>query len=760
MNRLRKWKRNCCLLVVIGIVLALLLCIALLALVRRAQAQEVNETPLDVLLLIDHSDSMWEKGGVGSDPHLLRLEAAGLFLSYLGLDVGRSGHRLGIIYFGTESRLVAPLTPLTDAAQRAAIREALTPPPPMGGTDPLQALRMAYEEIFLSPRHSPDRQPVVVLLTDGKPELPSLSTPERKAAYVDSLRDLADRFRDRGCPIFTIALTSEATDADPEIQTVYRNLWQEIAARTPPGEYYEARTARDLPPIYHSIVAHLLGTDARSPVVETKVEGRRMVTVTVEEEVSRLVLSVFKSAGSIQVQLFRPGGALARPGDPDVRHLGGTEGSLEEIWSIANPRPGLWRVELSGHGEVLIWKDTTLSPDAPAPAYTILVDAPPPYVPAGRSLEIACAVRDGTGIVVRTQALQVIVELRRAGFPEAPLLARDDGLGGDPLADDGTFTARHLAIPPGAYTFVVRAVLQGQEVARREGAFEAVPLPTLEVLSPLPGSRVWPGDPVTVALRVVAGPASLDGAALQAAGVLSASIEGPDGPLHPLHLSAGPEGRLEARFPAPRAEGVYTLSVRLRGRSAEGFPFDETRVIPFFVVAPRRTSPGWLWIVLAVLTVGGGVGAALLIARRHRPVLEGQWRVLDAPQGCRTGQVIELPGQAAVTLGGHGKDALALPGGPALEAPVASLRAGRGPEGEMEIWLSPLEGAASASPTVNGRPLSYAHRLEDGDVLSVGGYRLRYENLRQAADRLAQRRPRRGAKYSSPPTGLAENQRR
>ena len=119
-GRVRKWKRSCCLLIVVGIVLALLLCVALLALARRARAQGAGETPLDVLLLIDHSDSMWEKGGVGSDPHLLRLEAAGLFVSYLGLDVCRADHRLGIIYFGTESRLVAPLTPLTDTARQTS----------------------------------------------------------------------------------------------------------------------------------------------------------------------------------------------------------------------------------------------------------------------------------------------------------------------------------------------------------------------------------------------------------------------------------------------------------------------------------------------------------------------------------------------------------------------------------------------------------------------------------------------------------------
>ena len=341
----------------------LFLCLALCALavflVGRASAQGAEPLPLDVLLLIDHSNSMWDKDGVGSDPDLLRVQAANLFVAYLGVDTARIGNRLGVIHFGGESVLVAPLTLLDSTGRRQAIRAAIANPHRLDWTDPLEALQLAYETLFPEPedQRDPARQPVVILLTDGKPELCPAPSPEERAAYVADLRALVDRFREQGCPIFTIALSNEATDADPEIQTVYRNLWQEIAARTPPAEYHEARTADDLLRIYHAIVARLTGAEPDAPVIETSVDGRAVETVTVETGLAQVTLVVLRSDPALEVRLLRPGGAPARPDDADVRHTGKPGVTREEVWAITNPRPGRWSLELQGYGTVLVWDD-------------------------------------------------------------------------------------------------------------------------------------------------------------------------------------------------------------------------------------------------------------------------------------------------------------------------------------------------------------------------------------------------------------------
>ena len=660
-ERFRRWKRICLLVLLILLFLCLALCAVAVFLVGRASAQGTDSLPLDVLLLIDHSNSMWDKDGVGSDPDLLRVQAANLFIAYLGVDTARTGNRLGIIHFGGSSELVVPLTPLDSAERRQTIRAAIADPRRMDWTDPLEALQLAYETLFPPGRHDPARQPVVILLSDGKPEL--FSSPQERAAYVADLRALVGRFREQGCPIFTIALTSEATDADPEIQTVYRNLWQEIAARTPPAEYHEARAAGGLLRIYHAVVARLSGAEPDAPVIKTSVSGQTTRTITVEAGLAQVRLVVLRSDPALQVRLLRPGGALARPDDPDVQHAGEPEGTREEVWAITNPRPGRWTLELRGRGRVLVWQDAIPEAGTHPPVYAIEVTGLPTHVPAGQPLDVGVSVHEtSTGERVVGHGLQIIAELRRAGFAEATFLA-ETGAGDD----------RYRIIlsnpPPGACTLRLRALLDGAEIARHEVAFEVIPLPELEVLSE---------DVAHV-------------------------------PLEATPLTA---------FISPLAAPVSEASL-------------------------RRSSPGWL-LPLAGLTglaALGGAGGLLIRQRRGRVALEGSLRALATPSSLPSppwgGVVLDLPAVPSVVLGGTGKGAVPLPGASSR----ATLRAGRAPEGETETWVAPLAGEDSGAIALNGHSLETARRLCDGDVLTLGDYRLRYESLRQASAQRARRRP-------------------
>ncbi len=81
---------------------------------------------------------MWDKGGIGSDPDLLRVEAANLFVAYQGVDTARPGNRLGVIHFGGSSQLIVPLTLLDSAEQRQKVRAAIANPRRMAWTDPLE----------------------------------------------------------------------------------------------------------------------------------------------------------------------------------------------------------------------------------------------------------------------------------------------------------------------------------------------------------------------------------------------------------------------------------------------------------------------------------------------------------------------------------------------------------------------------------------------------------------------------------------------
>ena len=754
MKRLRQWKRNCCIVVLAGISLLILLCVAFFLLIYYAQAQGQVQSALDVVLLIDHSNSMWDKGGVGSDPGLLRVQAANLFVAYLGVDTTREGNRLGVIHFGGRSELVVPLTPLDSPERRQAIRTAIANPHRMEWTDPLEALRLADQVLFPQRQRDPARQPVVILLTDGKPELSPAPSPAEHAAYLAELRALVDRFRQRGCPVFTIALSSEATDADPEIQTVYRNLWQEIAARTPPAEYHEARTAGDLLRIYHDVVARLSGAETGQPVVDTHVDGQATQTITVGGGLAQVTLVVLRSDPALEVHLLRPGGAPARTGDPDVQHTGELGATHEEIWAITNPRPGRWTLALEGNGTVLAWRDTIPQEDARSPAYTIEMLDVPTHVPAGQPLEITDVTvhQASLGEALVDAGLSIVAQVERAGFAEATFLANDSGRGCDAMPDDGRYCMTVPDPPPGVCTLRLRALLDGAEIARRAVIFEAIPLPRLEITSPPMGASLQPAAPVNVKARIRTNQRVLEAEEITAQATLTASLHAAHAGLLAVPLTKT-DSHFAGRFTAPDSPGPITLTVRLHGQTPEGIPFADLVHVRLEVAAPAapaagaqqpgaaRHRPGWILPLagLIVLAGAGGVGGSLVLKRRNQAKLDGSLRVLDAPAGQPAGAVLDLPATSSVVLGGTGRKAIRL----SEEVPQVVLRAGRTSEGDVETWVTPPAGQDGGPVMLNEQPLERPRRLRDGDVLEVGSYRLRYESLRQASARHARRRPRR-----------------
>lgn len=654
MKRLRRWRRNCLVVLVLLTLLCLGMCLALAFLVGSAEAQ-MDERPLDILLLIDHSDSMWDRDGVGSDPDLLRVQAAELLMAYLGTAEVSTDHRLGVIHFGGEAELVVPLTPLDDLGQET-IRTAIVDPHRMGWTDPLAALGLAYETLFPRGQRNPARQPAVILLTDGKPEL-GRSASETMDVYLDDLRSLADGFHEQECPILTVAFSNEAIAPDPAIETLYRNLWQEIAARTPPASYHEAVAAADLLPVCHDVVARLSGAKVCAPIIETTVNGKLTGTVDVDAGLARVTLVVLHEDPALTMDLRRPGGAQARPSDPDVHRAAKPEVGLS-VWSIENPRPGRWVLALRGQGAALTWRDVEDAARRRPEAYRIEVGDVPARMAGDEAIVIDASVREAKSSTepLADPTLRIVVEVRRAGFAETTHLAHDDGKDCDATPNDGRHCLALSDLPPGASTLLLRALLDGDEVARRELAFIVEPPPT-----PTPSPDSTP--------------------------------------------SLTPSSTV-----APSA-----------GRHAE------------------RHVLGPLLVVVLIALASAGTGGWLLRRRRRRPSLRGRLRVLAAPSGKQIRHVIDLPTQPSAIVGPSGRGSLPLPGTTA----AFKLRAVPNPEGDVETWIAPLDDYDDAAMTLNDRPLHLARRLRDGDVLALGAYRLRYEDLRQASLRRARHRPQR-----------------
>ncbi|MCP4359092.1 MAG: VWA domain-containing protein, partial [Chloroflexi bacterium] len=386
---------GCCLIIVLA---ALLACGGLFYLVTLALAQEPappqmeppvsDPTAQEVLLLIDNSYSMYNKNGLGSDPDLLRIEAARLFITYLGVDSSGPVHRLGVIFFGGQAELTVPLTPLADDDRRAELAHLIANPPPLTWTNPQAALALAGQTFQTGlPASGPARR-AVVLLTDGKPQWTNTPTAPQTTETLAWLRETAGHFAAQNIPIFVILLQNSATDADPEIEQLYVPLWQEMVASTPPGRFYRARHSQELLDIYHDIVVTLTGRQTAGPVINTQVQAETIEEVQIEAGLAQVTFVIRKSDPAIQVKIFRPDGQPLNLNTPEIQYAGRPGHSREEIWAAGNPLPGTWQVQLNGRGSVTVWQDFYPAPatptftPGPTPTFTPTPTPTPTPVPA------------------------------------------------------------------------------------------------------------------------------------------------------------------------------------------------------------------------------------------------------------------------------------------------------------------------------------------------------------------------------------------
>ena len=358
----RRIRRGCGIILLLFLLLSCLSCILLGVLVGRATATG-PDAGLDVLLVVDNSNSMFDKGGIGSDPDLRRIEAAQMFVNYLGVDSGPISHRLGVIFFGGQAQLVVPLTPLADQARRAEIAALFAEPQRMDWTDPATALTLARDTLLAETDDG--HQPVVVLLTDGKPEWDNNPTEAERQSVIEELRRIGRQYASDGSRLFVILLSNEATDADSEIGTTYVPLWEELVEATE-GCFYAVRRADDLITAYHDILVLLSGMQTAGPVVEAEIEGETQVeAVTIEPNLARVTFVVRVSGAGATVTVHRPDGGALKPEDDNVRHA--SQGTTA-IWAIERPRPGDWAVVMAGQGSVTVWKDYLPAPVTPTPS--------------------------------------------------------------------------------------------------------------------------------------------------------------------------------------------------------------------------------------------------------------------------------------------------------------------------------------------------------------------------------------------------------
>jgi hypothetical protein len=108
---------------------------------------------------------------------------------------------------------------------------------------------------------------------------------------------------------------------------------------------------------------------------------------------------------------------------------------------------------------------------------------------------------------------------------------------------------------------------------------------------------------------------------------------------------------------------------------------------------------------------------------------------LTAPSGQAIPAQLDLSalGQREISLGPNPNAELHLAQGDNEPTPTARLVARRGPDGQTGVILMIQAGDQSGQTQVNGLPIADEWPLQDGDMLTLGAWRFRYENLRRRA---------------------------
>jgi hypothetical protein len=548
---------------------------------------------LDVLMLVDESETMWNY----TDTADKRVQAVNLFIDQLSASTQPGvRHRVGIIAFGTEPRVI-PWTFLDskDDAERIK-REYQTVHDAIGNseyTDVNKALAKALE--IMKAEHAPGHKPALMLISDGQPTRPSPPVNEEQGwdvvyAYLLETQRLLDEFKavsysgdlctaDSGTPLYTLTVGTDvllqAGRSTPKFVELYKRFWQASADST--KGYYETVAPLD------EIGSAVTEVFARSlcGVVHSKrleIEEFQEFEYTVEENYFQIFFTISgKDNPAIKAKVFRPGGEEPiQPGDEGVEWR---EDVDYEVWSVERSEPwaGTWRVVLEGKGNAyfsyVLFSSFSIEVQQPSHGTAL---------PTGKPIEIkAQVIRKGEQpAAVTTRDFKVSIT-KPDGTEEQLSLEEQDGVYVGRFDDTDQ---------EGEYGLIFNATLRDGTKMYEFVKVEIFPSPWLECLKPVEGSAYESDEPIPLEAKVhLAGGASAVDVELKAALLKKGEVAGETG----LDCTGTGERAVLAcsgQFQPGYDPGAYVVNVILNAALPPGIPVHDHSTVGITIVSPPPTA--------------------------------------------------------------------------------------------------------------------------------------------------------------------------
>lgn len=540
---------------------------------QNVAAQKEQADHVIVLFILDDSGSM-----SGNDPSNLRYTAAQLFIASMD-----ESDTVGAIRFSSMSEQITQgLVPLSGGKEKAEIIDSIIPVKAEGYTD-VKAAFLEAETLLKSKSDTSDNT-IVILLTDGKPEIP-----QPYAGYEEETLAIAKRL---GVPVYAIALTYAG-------QSAFLN---QVASQTE-GKVISAKNANDLLDSYLQILGELkdrtvIGEDIdRSPgdiILE--------LDPALMPYVSKATFIVSHDP-AVKVRLIGPDQKEVQSSDPMVSFSMTSDPGFT-AYTITNPASGEWNFNLSGNGSAQIRAILHSR-------LRIKIVSPTNLVETGRPMGIVVNLieeqEDGSLVkIVGDASFSAMVTLPD-GSQQSLDTFYDDGTHGDQIAGDGNFTRDFVdTIQPGSYEISVRG-LKGVVPVSAAIRVEAIPFPKIVIDQPT--DQTYEIRSNTVPLKIY-----LEGENTSTAfeGSITALVTSPDGKTTKIMLSPG-EDSFTGQF-SPTESGTHTVMFQSEDSFFQGLSYQKEAGTRFETV---------LFAQMHILSVEPGLGASELNKFEIQEAIQG-----------------------------------------------------------------------------------------------------------------------------------------
>lgn len=326
--------------------------------IHLTSASSADDAGHVTIIVLDMSGSMGT-----NDPRGIRCSAANAYIDLsrandyigvIGLD-NNNGQRSGNHDFQTAINWTTPLSAATVADRerlRTLIKEKSNSCHPDSTTPTYNALDQALTMLndFTSGKHISGS---VILLTDGTP------SPDTNAQIQDIQSDLLPQFKQNHWPIDTVALGKDGPVSGMNI--TFHDFLSNIASSTS-GKFYDDThgpvqgdvngSPLNIAPFFIDIFQRRVGRTPGQDIPPTQLDGGVVQqNFTVTDYTNNLDVVVVKDQAGTTASLITPSGQTITPTSGDVLV---SQDNYYIIFSIDQPLPGTWELDVSGSGQFLM----------------------------------------------------------------------------------------------------------------------------------------------------------------------------------------------------------------------------------------------------------------------------------------------------------------------------------------------------------------------------------------------------------------------